>query len=176
MIEANNEKYTDSEVHIYFNGEYCDTYKLSEKSGLSSYTFMGIEDWRFSTSDVLPKGNQNYSAIGFDNITINAYTPTVTYGEDGNVISRVPYSSGEGIFGIDDLCADPSAESIASCSDVVYNASYRAPNDNYYAIVGGNKYYVPALAAMAIEDNVKNGDTVETTMDLLNVNVPYGIA
>ena len=129
VVEADNTSYTNSKVHFFFNGEYLDTYKLSEKS-VSSYKFMSIEDWRFTTSEVLPQGDSNYFNIGLDNITVNVYTPTLTYGEDGSVLTRTPYSSGEA-FGIDDICANLGEAALIECSDTIYNSTYVLPNDNY---------------------------------------------
>ena len=173
VVEADNSKFYDSLAHFVFNGELVDTYKLSEKP-VSSYKFVGLEDWRMTVSDILPKGDENYFSLGLDNITINTYKPTVTTGAEGETV-RTPYTSGNAV-GIDDFCA--GGISLLDCSDVVFGKDYQLPNStdaSSYATVGGEKYYVDYLAIAAIGENAKNGETVETTMDLHGISLPEGV-
>ena len=118
-------------------------------------------------------------SMGLDNF-VATYYPLVTkaYVLDENgapTTTRDPmndthYVSGDGVVGIDDLFAG-TVTSIAECEDVHYNSGYVSSAPNGYVIYNGSgeKIYVPSIINDIIENQLRDGQTIETTADLKGI-------
>ncbi len=174
LIEADNENWLNSKIHFLLNGELLNTDMLSSKAVLNSsntttYKYLGIEDWRMTINNVMP-GAENYYSFALDNVAINAYKPTVTANEDGTS-TRTPYSSGDGVNGIDDFCANlDTNKDLRDYQNVVCTKDYAMPNG--YATVDGVKYYFADLAAAAISAaKPENNERFTTAIDIDGIKI-----
>ncbi len=177
-VEVNNNNKTGytfgySKASLFYNG-----YALASGVTLLSSNAANAAYINPRAINMQPHYSDEFS-MGIDNF-VATYYPLVekAYVLDDNgdptttrdPMNDVHYTSGDDVVGIDDLF-EGTVGSIAECEDVHYNIGYVAPAPNGYVSYNGSgeKIYVPSIIKDIIENQLRDGQYIETTADLKDI-------
>lgn len=160
LVTSNQTTYAELYAVVFINGEVVYNAKVIG-SGVKARS-VWLDEVRM---DVLKEAKDALDSYSYavDNYTLNYYGANYTC--EGNSISSL-ISSGNFKDG-----------AILDCVDVVGNKNYITPN-GYVQVkkASGNRDFVSIPAAVEKELGLlENGDTLYTTMDLKDLNIPAGV-
>ncbi|MBE6643914.1 MAG: hypothetical protein E7612_00885 [Ruminococcaceae bacterium] len=156
--------------HVYVNGEYLWSNTLPYKTTCDVLAFRGAGVKIPGTE----KGNDRYSYM-IDNIALNWYRTDVELDSSNVTTAWSPYSSGDGVYGVDDLIADVNNgvyNPIYMCEDVLYTGEYYSPNGGI--TVDDTFSSIPGMFDDVLM-NVKNESVITADVDIADFNVPEDV-